>query len=72
MLDIKLVQYRPHLVQHKDFDTLLFDRTFNIRRSIYFIDYLKKLGISYDEVKSHTKELRGLMELHFKELQDCC
>lgn len=71
MLDIKLVQYRPHLVQHKDFDTLLFDRTFNIRRSIYFIDYLKKLGISYDEVKSHTTELRGLMELHFKELQKC-
>ena len=69
MLDIKLVQYRPHLVQHKDFDTLLFDQTLNIRRSIYFIDYLKKLGISYDEVKSHTKELRSLMELHFKELQ---
>lgn len=67
-LDIKLIQYRPHLVQHKDFDTLIFNKTIHMRRSIYFIDYLKQLNISYDEAKVHSKELRQLMSDHFEKL----
>lgn len=67
-LGIKVVQYRPCLVQHLDTNTLLFEETFCRRRSPYFIDYLDELGISYDEADKHRIELLRLMKKHFKEL----
>ena len=67
-LDQKVVQYIPHLVQHLDNDTLLFESTPHQRRSIYFIDYVKELGIDYNDLTKHNFELRRLMNKHFKEL----
>ena len=67
-LGIKVVQYRPCLVQHLDTNTLLFEKTFGRRRTPYFIDYLDELGISYKEAFKYRKELIKLMNKHFEEL----
>ena len=67
-LGLTLVQYRPHLVQHLDIDTLLFDLTCGLRRSRYFIDYLDELGINYKQAKDHKIELEECMIKHFKQL----
>ena len=67
-LGIKVIQYRPCLVQHLDTDTILFEKTVGTRRSPYFIDYLDELGIPYKEAKAHRKELINLMKKHFEEL----
>ena len=71
-LDQKVVQYVPHLVQHLDNDSILFTVTLNIRRSNYFLDYVKELGIDYakDGLKGHTKELCQLKIEHFNQLQN--
>lgn len=72
-LGIQMVQYRPHLVQHLDFNTFLFGdkkKTFIYRRSPFFIDYLKKLGISYNEAGLRQKELLDIMEEQFKEYEN--
>lgn len=69
-LGIKVIQYRPCLVQHLDNDTLLFEKTVNRRRSPYFMDYLDTLGITYEEAKDseNCRKLIKLMREHFKEL----
>lgn len=68
-LDVKVVQYRPHLVQHLDTTTLLFDNPpIGWRRSLYFIDYLKELGITYEEASSYRDKLIGTMRKHFKKI----
>jgi hypothetical protein len=68
-LNIKIIQYRPHLVQHLDNNTMLFEKTYNNRRSIYFVDYLEELGITYKESEKHQDELRHLMLKHFNKLK---
>lgn len=65
-LGISHIQYRPCLVQHLDTDTLIQYKTFNNRRSIYFIDYLDELNIPYEEAYLHKKELTELMNSKFK------
>ena len=69
-LDQKVVQYIPHLVQHLDNDTLLFEHTFHRRRSILFIDYVKELGIDYNDLTKHSSQLRRLRDKHFNQLQN--
>lgn len=63
-----LIQYRPHLVQHKDLDTTLFLYTIHFRRSLYFLDYLTELGITYEEAPKHFKELFLLCKKQFKDM----
>jgi len=71
-LNLTVVQYRPHLVQHLDFDTILFKETTHWRRSVYFIEYLKQLGINYEEASAieNQRTLRKIRDEHFKLLKD--
>lgn len=64
------VKYRPCLVQHLDFDTLIQEQTYN-RRCIYFIDYLKELNIEYEDayLPENRKKLEQQMNKHIKTLQ---
>lgn len=75
-LKSKLVYtYRPCLVQHIDIDTLLnHTRRLNQRRSIYFIDYLEDLGISYEEANTeeNTKHLTDYMNKQFENIEKEC
>ena len=69
-LNIKVVQYRPSIVQHLDNSTLLFDTPpVGWRRNMYFVDYLNELGITYDIAKDYRHELRKIMERHFKDIK---
>lgn len=69
-LNLTAIIYRPHLVQHLDLDTLLFEEeTTHWRRSLFFIDYLKELNISYDEVNDHIDELTSIMNKHFSNIK---
>ena len=61
-----LIQYRPHLVQHKDLDTTLFLYTTHFRRSLYFLDYLTELGITYEEAPKHFGKLVELCRRQFE------
>lgn len=63
-----LIQYRPHLVQHKDLDTTLFLYTTHFRRSLYFLDYLTELGITYEEVPKHFGKLVKLYQRQFERI----
>lgn len=69
-LGITHVKYRPCLVQHLDFDTLIQEQTYN-RRCIYFIDYLKELNIEYEDayLPENRKKLEQQMNKHIKTLQ---
>lgn len=70
-LNIKVLQYAPHLVQHLDNDTLLFNKTHNDRRSIYFLDYLKELNVGYETVINNVeikRQLFRIMKNHFRQL----
>ena len=66
-LGIKVLQYRPCLVQHLDTDTLLFDKTFGQRRTPYFLDYLNQLGITYEEAREplNQRKLTQIMREDF-------
>lgn len=68
-LGMEIVEYRPHLVQHLDMDTNLFEFSSHTRRSRFFLDYLKELGISYEEVGKKYFLLGKQMKEHFKELE---
>jgi len=48
-LNIYHIQYRPCLVQHIDYKSLLSYKHISSRRSIYFKDYLDELNISYED-----------------------
>lgn len=67
-LKIKHIRYRPCLVQHIDYSSLI-GNTCNNRRTIYFIDYLNELGISYEDAeKSENKaKLQALLKQKFEE-----
>ena len=66
---IKIMHYRPCLVQHLDFDSLVGNAT-GWRITPYFKDYLDELGISYDdaEKEENTQKLINLMKNKFKEV----
>lgn len=51
-LGIKFIKYKPCLVQHIDKATLI-QSHHTPRRSIFFIDYLDELGITYQECVLH-------------------
>lgn len=64
--DITVLQYRPCLVQHIDNSSLV-NNMFGTRRTPYFIDYLKELGITYEDAKDENiqKKLFELMQEKF-------
>ena len=68
-LGMEIVEYRPHLVQHLDMDTNLFKFSSHTRRSRFFLDYLKELGISYEDAGKKYFLLGKQMQKHFKELE---
>lgn len=70
-LNIKVLQYAPHLVQHLDNDTLLFDKTHNDRRSMFFLDYLKELNVDYETALNNQEvrnKLFSTMRRYFRQL----
>lgn len=81
-LHIKTYCPRPCLVQHIDDGSLMEHYRKGRRRCIYFIDYLEKLNISYENAKLNENKikLKELMDSQFAEidskvdyktLQDC-
>lgn len=66
-LNIYHIQYRPCLVQHIDCKSLLSYKHISFRRSIYFIDYLDELNISYEDAwtQENRKKLNILMKKFF-------
>lgn len=64
-LNLKHIQYRPCLVQHLDFKSLIGNRD-NYRITPYFIDYLEELNITYVEAQKH----KNLIELKYKILKE--
>lgn len=71
-LKLKVVNYRPCLIQHKDNKSLMGnDNKFPykiLRCTPYFVDYLEELGISYEDAwtKENRQRLIALMESKFK------
>ena len=57
-LDIKVLQYKPHLVQHLNPKSMIFDMKVSGRESIYFLDYLNELGITYEEAKDPLNQIK--------------
>ena len=55
------IQYRPCLVQHLDGKSLIGNRDSG-RMTIYFIDYLDELNISYEE----ANEQKNVLKLRYK------
>lgn len=70
--NIEHIAYRPCLVQHIDFDTFLNHRV-ESRRTPYFIDYLDKLNINYEDANKfeNRKLLEQEMNNHIEELRKC-
>lgn len=71
-LNIKIIQYRPHLVQHLDLDTTL-RHNMLVKRSYFFIDYYKQLGItdySYEAAKKYFCKLFKLCKEQFKKIDE--
>lgn len=64
---IRSLSYRPCLVQHLGFDTLIHKKVYNFRTP-YFIDYLDELDISYEDAKSaeNKNKLNDYKEEWFK------
>lgn len=58
-MEVKHIQYRPCLVQHLDFKSLIGNRD-NYRITPFFIDYLEDLNIVYDEanIAKNKRELK--------------
>lgn len=71
-LGITHVKYRPCLVQHLDFDTLIQESTQGNRRCIYFIDYLKELNIEYEDafLPENRKKLEQQMNKHIIKVKE--
>lgn len=71
-LNLSHIQYRPCLIQHIDYNSLLPFTHYSYRRTPYFIDYLNELGISYDEAKylENEKKLSTLMKEKFKSINN--
>lgn len=65
IMNIKHIQYRPCLVQHLDFKSLVGNRD-NYRITPYFIDYLDDLNIKYKDAKLP----KNLIELKYKILKE--
>lgn len=57
-LNIKHIRYRPCLVQHLDNDTLIQSTIIKKRRTLYFIDYLDELGVTYEEAKKNEIKVK--------------
>ena len=68
-LNIPSVRYRPCLVQHIDYDTLIQNNPSN-RRSPYFIDYLDELNIDYKDANTPENKIKltNLMREKFKDI----
>lgn len=68
---IRFLSYRPCLVQHLAFDTLIHDKVYKFRTP-YFIDYLEDLGITYEEARTseNTDKLREYAREWFKDYED--
>ena len=68
-LNMTHIQYRPCLVQHLDFKSLIGNRE-NSRITPFFIDYLEELGITYDDCEKHkwVIELKYLLKDKFKNI----
>lgn len=66
-LNIPSVRYRPCLVQHIDYNTLIQKNSSN-RRSPFFIDYIKELNIDYNEAYKFKSELTELMNTHINKV----
>lgn len=64
ILTIPSIIYRPCLVQHLDYNSLVGNYP-NSRRTPYFIDYLDELGISYEEAYKYKDKLTQLMKEKF-------
>ncbi len=66
--NLKILQYRPCLVQHLDKDSLV-GNSCGRRRTPYFIDYLDELNIDYSEAgaQDNRKKLINLMYNKLKE-----
>ena len=64
-MELKHIQYRPCLVQHLDFKSLVGNRD-NYRITPYFVDYLEDLNIPYEEAKLH----KNIIELKYKILKE--
>lgn len=64
-LQLKHIQYRPCLVQHLDFKSLIGNKD-NCRITPFFIDYLEDLHIKYEEANTH----KNLIELKYKLKKD--
>lgn len=60
------IQYRPCLVQHLNFDSLLGHKVNHEGlRTIFFIDYLKELDIDYNNLTEEDRiKLRRKMKIH--------
>jgi len=56
-LGITHIQYRPCLVQHLDFKSLIGNND-SCRITPFFIDYLMEFNIDYDEANNHTNLLK--------------
>ena len=70
-LKLKVINYRPCLIQHKDNKSLMGnDNKFPykiLRCTPYFVDYLDELGIPYEDSYKHKQELLNLMKEKFKD-----
>lgn len=62
------ITYRPCLVQHIDNNTLMWEKVYIPRRTPYFVDYLKELGITYEDAQKeeNKSKLLLLMKEKFK------
>ena len=65
---VEYYTYRPCLVQHLDFNTLIQDRTYR-RNTPYFIDYLDDLNIPYENAKEYKQELIEYMNKHLEQVR---
>lgn len=63
--NLRIMQYRPCLVQHLDNNSLVHN-IYGKRRTPYFIDYLDELNIDYENAINYKEELTNLMKDKFK------
>ena len=71
-LKIPFIVYRPCLVQHNDFSSILQPTPTARRDTLWFLDYINELGVSYEE--AYTPEnvmmLQKIREEHVKKLTE--
>lgn len=70
-MKLKHLQYRPCLVQHNDFQPSLIQKHHIPvpRVTLYFIDYLDELGISYEDANTEDNKQK-LEELRIKQINE--